>query len=234
MSLLIKLRRKVANVAYRYLYIVFYKVVFGRNIPIIGKQLMKTISSWEECKGRGDIPQPKERWEQEYLEGRWDHMKKLSQLGRYAMIAGYLHFLKQQGSILDVGCGEGILLDKLCPQWYSRYVGIDISQAAIDIARQKQTDKAFFLRTDAENYIPTEKFDVIVFNESLYYFKNPFDTMELYIRNLKKSGIMIIGTYISSQRAMAILKKIKSKYILLDEAKIQHEKSTFICSVFTK
>ena len=55
----------------------------------------------------------------------------LDELARYSVIAGYLHHLRAGGSVLDVGSGEGLLADHLRPLGYSRYHGIDLSEAAI-------------------------------------------------------------------------------------------------------
>ncbi|HEY2662863.1 MAG TPA: hypothetical protein VGI47_00885 [Candidatus Binataceae bacterium] len=52
-------------------------------------------------------------WEKEYASGQWSYMKGVDDLARYSLIVGYYDFFKAGGSILDLGCGEGILQQKL-------------------------------------------------------------------------------------------------------------------------
>lgn len=48
-------------------------------------------------------------------------------------------------SILDVGCGWGRLLDLLPPEWSGNYLGVDISQTFLDLARKNHPDEQFLL-----------------------------------------------------------------------------------------
>lgn len=89
------------------------------------------------------------------------------------MIVGYCRFLRSRGAILDVGCGEGVLHRRLGSEGYSRFVGIDLSRAAIKRARQQGDDRATFIVADASEFVPEGRFDTIIFNESLYYQDKP-------------------------------------------------------------
>jgi 2-polyprenyl-3-methyl-5-hydroxy-6-metoxy-1,4-benzoquinol methylase len=191
------------------------------------------VSSWEKKEKRGDIPVSKEIWDSQYSNGKWNFLGHLDQLARYSVVAGYLQYLKPGGSILDVGCGDGILLERLSPTGYSKYLGIDISEAAIDKAVQKQNEQAAFITGDAEKYVPIESFDVVVFNESLYYFNDPLDVVGKYIKALKEDGIFIISTYLGSERALSILGGVKSAYFSLVEVKITHKAKSWICTIFS-
>ncbi len=64
-------------------------------------------------------PVSKPDWEQQFKNGEWDYIKQLDELAHYSIIAGYFQFIKQGCSILDVGCGEGILQMRLSPHAYS-------------------------------------------------------------------------------------------------------------------
>src|SRR3972149_11693837 len=72
-------------------------------------------------------------WEKRYKDGAWDRLRKSEELARYSLIVGYTHFFVKGGSILDVGCGEGILYEKLGKGYYSRYFGMDVSTVAISM-----------------------------------------------------------------------------------------------------
>ena len=230
---LVSLKRKFVYNLERFASWLLYRVLFRPGV-FLPKRLIKFFCSWEICQRKKDIPVSREVWDSQYMAGRWDYMAQLRELNRYSVIIGYLQHLKIGGSILDVGCGEGNLLKRLCPEWYSKYLGIDISQVAIEKACQKVNEKSVFINDDAERYEPKEMFDVIIFNESLYYFYNPVKTVENYVSMLNADGIIIISTFSNSKRAMTILKKIKDIYFLLDETQTTNNSRTWLCSVLLK
>jgi 2-polyprenyl-3-methyl-5-hydroxy-6-metoxy-1,4-benzoquinol methylase len=141
----------------------------------------------------------REDWDAQYTSQSWDHLKQLSELARYSVIVGYSHYFKQAGSILDIGCGEGVLQEKLRPHKYARYVGIDISPEAIWSASIKQEARTFFCCADAKTYNPDNRFDIIIFNECLYYFKNPLYVVRTYERFLKENGLIIVSMYVGDR-----------------------------------
>lgn len=176
-------------------------------------------------------PVSKSEWECQFKNGEWDYIKQLDELAHYSIIAGYFQYMKQGGSILDVGCGEGLLQMRLSPHAYSYYAGIDISEAAIERASSKGDDKTFFFTESVINYVPAELFDAIVFNETLYYFDNPLEISKKYTNYLKKDGIFIISM-VKSIRSSFIWKKIEGEYITLDETKIINKQGLcWICRV---
>lgn len=224
-------QRKLVRKFFQFLHSLFYMFVFGHRVPFAGK-LEKIINSWERLVRKGDIPVSRDAWESQYSDGQWAYMKQLGELGRYSIIVGYIAFFKVGPAVLDVGCGEGILFERYKMYGYSKYVGIEISEVALAKLAQKQDEKTIFIRANVETYTLAELFDVIIFNETLYYLYDPLVVIEAYSHILKKNGILIVSTYTLSKRAMSILRKIKTKYFLLDESKTTHEFSSWICSVF--
>src|SRR6266566_1558759 len=53
-------------------------------------------------------------WNAQYESGRWTYLGRLSELSRYSVLVGYMVHFKPGGAVLDVGCGEGILLVSIC------------------------------------------------------------------------------------------------------------------------
>ena len=93
-------------------------------------------------------------------------------MAHYAVLAGYTAYLHPKE--LCVGCGEGILFKRYLPYGYSKYVGIEISEAALAKLAEWENKNTNFVKVDAEEYEPTELFDAVVFNEILYYFSEPY------------------------------------------------------------
>lgn len=181
-------------------------------------------------------PSAKEIWENQYKGGKWDYLKQLSQHSRYSLIIGYIQELKKNAKILDVGCGEGILSQKICSSYYSYYKGIDFSKEAIEMAKEKKSNKDSFEIVDAFKYQSSEKFDVIVFNEILYYFKDNkiLDLVNKYEKFLTDKGIFIVSMYFN-ERTNYISKLLEGNYFGLDKVKlINYSGKKWICEVFQK
>lgn len=212
---------------------IFYRFFYGRE-TLLAQKFEKLITVWETRRRRGDVPVSGEVWETEYSSEKWNFLENLSELGRYSVIAGYIAYLKPQAAVLDVGCGEGILFDRYQGQGYSNYLGIDISQVAIDRLADRQNEKTRFVSADAERFEPTELFDAIVFNESLYYFHDPLMGMKKYCNALKPGGLVIVSTCNVSCRGKSILRRLKERYTVLDETDIVHHRASlsWTCTVF--
>jgi predicted TPR repeat methyltransferase len=78
--------------------------------------------------------------------------------------------------VLDLGCAFGGLADALDPGGLETYVGVDLSDRAIEEARHRPAPPAStatrrFVTADLRAFSPgaEERFDLIVFNEVLYY-----------------------------------------------------------------
>lgn len=216
--------------AYRTFHSGYYKFVFGRGVPL-GSVLGGIVRVFERNQEAKDIPIPKESWEAQYADGRWDYMNGLAQLARYSVIAGYLQSFRKGGAILDVGCGEGILQQKVGPGTYARYVGIDISSTAIEKARVRRDERTEFVAGDASAYDPGERFDAIVFNESLYYFDDPKRVLTHYERYLKPGGVFVVSLYDVSARARSILHTLRKSCRSIDEVTTRNGADSWTCIV---
>src|SRR5262245_15532375 len=163
--------------AQRLLGLVYYEFLFDSGTPF-SRSLASRIVTWEQGRGKGDTPISKSLWEQQYGSGHWDYLRALGELGRFSVLTGYLQELKPHGALLDIGCGEGLLYKRLLSQ-PSLYLGLDISAAAIDKARTVGAGP--FLCADAEQFVVDDTYDVIIFNECLYYFNDPVGTVGRYL-----------------------------------------------------
>jgi SAM-dependent methyltransferase len=211
----------------------FYGCFFGRDTPATGL-LGRIVSRHEREQQQSDFPIDQDTWEALYRRGAWRFLAQLDELSRYSVICGYINYLAPRSAILDIGCGEGVLLDRLGPDGYGRYVGLDLSEAAISRLRSRQNQATRFLRADAETYIPDEIFDVIVFNESLYYLHDPLAVAERYAGSLKPYGIMVVSLFQGSARARAIRALLQRRLALIDETHIKHPPKSWVCGVYRR
>lgn len=142
----------------------------------------------------------KAAWDAAYAKGTWDQLTATLEVAHYATIAGYLHyFLHASDAVLDLGCGEGLLVEYMAPSFYQRYTGIDISDVALAKARARHASRATldFRCSPIERYSvpPDLKYGAIVFNEVLYYLHDPIGTVTRLSASLGPSGLVIVSMW---------------------------------------
>jgi 2-polyprenyl-3-methyl-5-hydroxy-6-metoxy-1,4-benzoquinol methylase len=136
----------------------------------------------------------RDRWEGEYDKGSWNHLENVRELVRYSAVIGYYSYYCAGGSVLDIGCGAGVLQRRLLLSGYAHYLGIDLSERAIAQAQRLACDpRAAFCCADAELYTPHETFDVIIFNEVLYYLADPVSVVQRLSSAIKPKGVGIVS-----------------------------------------
>ena len=210
----------------------YYQFLFATPSPYV-QGLSRKLGALCLQPGRGDIPVPAEIWESQYRHGDWSFLRDLDERARYSVIAGYIHALKHNPAVLDVGCGEGILLECLGESGYCKFVGLDISQTAVDRAENRQFPRSVFVKADAQDYRCNEMFDVIVFNEVLYYFHEPLAMTTKYSRWLNAGGFLIASMFSGSNRARAIGRQLKKTYPVIDELEIMSHGSSWRIDVLS-
>jgi SAM-dependent methyltransferase len=149
------------------------------------------------------MPASRQLLNDQYRKGKWDYLWSLSEFARFSVVAGYCRLLRPGGSVLEVGCGEGVLQDRMDQSSYRKYVGIDLSDDAIQRAQARVQSTAAsgrllpvtFVVANALAYVPAETFDVIVFNESLEYFTDPVAAVRRYEGFLTGDGIFIVSIF---------------------------------------
>ena len=140
-----------------------------------------------------------EHWDEQYKAGDWDGLRSdPSQMGHHMVVLGYTLRAGSNPRILDVGCGSGGWLEYIqrAGMPYERYLGIDVSTEGIELARPLADARTeFAVCADGATYTPTERYDAIVFNEVVWYFKNPGEVLARYAQHLTDRGVLIVSLY---------------------------------------
>ncbi|MGA0558224.1 class I SAM-dependent methyltransferase [Larkinella sp. VNQ87] len=172
----------------------------------------------------------RDRWNYQYDKGLWEGLKGLDELARFSVIVGYVKYLKPgQPELLEIGCGEGLLQQRLQPHNYGRYVGLDISDSAIRNAQAQADEKCTYLVADMDKYQPVGAFDMIMFNESIYYSRHPLETLQRYATHLKPNGLLLV-TINDHKHSDELWASLKDGFDLLDEATTV-TKTTCVCKI---
>ena len=158
----------------------------------------------------------------EYTRGRWDYLGHLPEMARYAVISGYCTYGDDVSTVLDLGCGAGVLHRWLRPLGLVRYVGVDVSSVAIEAAKREWQDAATtFVAMDVAAYLPDRKFDVIVFNEVLYYFERPDEILKRFADYLEENGRFAISLWDSPESRLA-WRRSRGSIHVVDEVRVCH------------
>jgi 2-polyprenyl-3-methyl-5-hydroxy-6-metoxy-1,4-benzoquinol methylase len=98
--------------------------------------------------------------------------------------------------ILDLGCGNGYLVNFLIEQGYNAY-GTDASEKGIAIAQKTNSDR-FFVQDLSSDALPLQlqciPFDTIISTEVIEHLYNPEAFIDFCRQQLKQGGELIITT----------------------------------------
>jgi len=162
-------------------------------------------------------------WEKQFSSGVWDYLYSDKEKQHYQIITSYVEHYGSTPSLLDIGCGQGVLYHYIKENSnLVKYSGIDISKQAIEIGK-KDFPEANFYQADFDREKLNGKFDIVVFNETLYYFKRPLKTIENVIKyNLNANGHIIISMcdYIGHD---VIWQKLEKRYTPLKKDVVENQ-----------
>jgi 2-polyprenyl-6-hydroxyphenyl methylase/3-demethylubiquinone-9 3-methyltransferase len=134
-------------------------------------------------------------WNKEFQEGHWDFIDHTQGDVVYDVVGRYC----RKGRILDLGCGSGNTGCELDVDLYATYVGVDVSDVALEkaVSRSRKAgrqNRNRYVRGDIVDYVPEGKFDVILFRESIYYVQRSKIAPLLirYAESLAPEGVIIV------------------------------------------
>ncbi|MFT4849607.1 MAG: 2-polyprenyl-3-methyl-5-hydroxy-6-metoxy-1,4-benzoquinol methylase [Sediminicola sp.] len=140
----------------------------------------------------------KRRWNKQYRHGKWENLKSEKEAKRYYQVIDYIkEYSHLNPVILDIGCGNGVLNERMKGLDFEYFLGLDFSQVSIKQAENKKLPKAEFIAEDVVNFRPQRNFDVVIFNEAFYYIHDTEkdNVLNRMLQNLNKDGIIITSIY---------------------------------------
>jgi len=169
-------------------------------------------------------------WDKEYSEEKWSFA--YNTVGD--CVYPHLERHTSNATILDIGCGSGNTATEMAPN-YKSYLGVDISEAALGKARRRSREcgrgeKNRFECGDFLTYVPSGKYDVILFRESMYHVPlgKVKATLDRYSEYLKDGGVIIVRLFASSgdrldgkdkARPAAMLRIMETEFDIVEKSK---------------
>ena len=158
-------------------------------------EFLKKQSEWQQQASSSDDfkvqvgrPQSDESWQQLAL----DVKQKLN--------------LVQSDSLLDEGCGSGLLLSKLAGQC-AAVSGVDYAQAMVDTAQQLLPHSEFYCGEATTLRFDNNAFDKLLSYSIFHYFPSQDYAIEVIkemIRVVKPGGVILIGDVLDAEFEVAI------------------------------
>lgn len=194
----------------------FYLFIrFGAALPIPGEKYRRMLFTDSQKR---------------YAAGQWAFLRNTTEAHRYSIIIGCGDYFKSKDrKVLDIGCGEGVLQKRMD---YSKYVGVDLNSKAISQAKSRENSTTRFVLSTAEEFVPDDQFDIIVFNESLYYVSDPLAVFNKYRAFLADDGIIIVSMFKSNLGKTIWEKILRTEMVELTAATISNEMSFSYIKVY--
>lgn len=98
---------------------------------------------------------------------------------------------QRKGSILEVGCGSGALIEKL-KRWGWKVEGIDVDAKAVANASAKGLNVS--VGDVISKKYPPASFDAVISSHVLEHLHNPKDVLSECLRILKPNGLIVVVT----------------------------------------
>ncbi|MBK6642804.1 MAG: class I SAM-dependent methyltransferase [Bacteroidetes bacterium] len=148
-----------------------------------------------------------------------------------------LDFFKQfhvptSAKVIDIGGGDSLLVDHLLDLGYQDISVLDISEAAIERAKQRLGDRAKNVKwivADAANFKPKEKYD-FWHDRAAFHFLTDEQEISNYLKtaqeNINPKGVLVIGTFseLGPKKCSGIEIKQYSETTMTDRLKLFFEK----------
>ncbi len=143
----------------------------------------------------------KQHWEKIYATKKSGELSWTQQMPATSLDFIHGFHLPKGANIIDVGGGDSKLVDFLLAEGYENITVLDISEKAIERAKQRLGDKACKVKwivSDIVDYKPTETYDCW-HDRAAFHFLTASSDVDAYLsvarQALLPGGGMIIGTF---------------------------------------
>lgn len=166
-----------------------------------------------------------EQWTAAYQAGVLSYYGRLDELARYSVIVGYLDWFAglaaaRRPTVLDVGCGTGLLRERLEGVDFAEYVGVDLSVAAVAEARSRAHPRSHFFVGDVAT-LDLGRFDVVVLNEVLYYVPDAAAFLARIRALLAPGGVLLVSMW-RHPGDRSLWRKVDQAFPIVDRVEVRN------------
>ena len=143
----------------------------------------------------------KNYWDTIYDTKQYNEVSWFQKYPKLSMEFINLFKLPKTAKIIDVGGGDSLFIDTLLENSYTDITVLDISENAINKAKNRLKEKANSVKwvvCDITEFEPLEKYD-FWHDRAAFHFLNTEEQIEKYVeianRSITKKGILILGTF---------------------------------------
>lgn len=143
----------------------------------------------------------KEHWEKIYQSKQLNEVSWFQPTPETSLDFVQFVNLPKSAKIIDVGGGDSFLVDHLLELGYSDITVLDVSETAIERAKQRLGSRANMVKwivSDASMFKPTQKYDFWHDRAAFHFLTQPQEISN-YIQTVEQcinpNGILVIGTF---------------------------------------
>jgi 2-polyprenyl-3-methyl-5-hydroxy-6-metoxy-1,4-benzoquinol methylase len=143
----------------------------------------------------------KEHWENIYSNKKMNEVSWFQQEPTTSLALIQKNTQSKDDAIIDIGGGDGFLVDNLLELGYTNITVLDISANAINKAKERlgiNADKVKWIVSDITEFIPAEQYD-IWHDRAVFHFLNQEQEIEYYKvlvdENISDNGHFILATF---------------------------------------
>ncbi len=105
------------------------------------------------------------------------------------------------GPILDAGCGGGVQVEPLVLLGYDNFIGIDLSEGMLEVARQKKLYKELRqMEMGKQLDFPSDQFAAVISSGTITPGHAPPETLQELIRVCKPGGLIIFSMRVDEEQ----------------------------------
>jgi len=128
----------------------------------------------------------------------WKQLMDIAYPPRNRYLAVIDKYLQDGQTVLDVGCGTGLITNLFASRYRSKFTGIDFSRG-LDIAKQfahvNHLQNVKYIKQDFDNFCPSDQFDVVIAQSFLTHSHNPLSALARLQKHTKPGGLLIFSVY---------------------------------------
>ena len=143
----------------------------------------------------------KEHWENIYANKQMNEVSWFQQEPTISLALIQKNTQSKDDAIIDIGGGDGFLVDNLLELGYTNITVLDISANAINKVKERlgiNADKVKWIISDITEFIPTEQYD-IWHDRAVFHFLTYKKEIEYYkilvSKNISDNGCFILATF---------------------------------------